>query len=517
MGFNELMHPRNVYRKSPPDFKMLAETFEYFRAFVKESSSGHCTLNFKDPSALRALTYALLEKDFGLNLSIPLDRLIPTVPLRLNYVLWIEDLLSCLPEVFRHVTVRGFDVGTGASCIYPLLGAKLNGWHFLATEVDELSVSLAEKNVKGNGLESKIKVKQVTNGSFLRIPLQDEEQKAFDFCMCNPPFFISEFEASHGSARSEKRPQPTGVCTGAQTETVTGGGEVEFVKEIIKDSLILKEQISWYTSMLGKKSSLAPVLAYLRDNNVKTITTTEFCQGQTMRWGVAWSHLPDVTVQESPCKRRKRAKKSKPLQIVVPDHFLTSQARTDKQMERGANKVTAMANYVKSTLEKLKVDMKTEDEVDQSKTRVVFRCNASEKTWANQRRKRREKLRHSTLHESVHPSRNDTDRQQEGEESISGTENDTGTKAVDPSSFSGDFEGSEVCCIESTSNNNTSQQGDTHPRPLVSFIVRVGTGEEVGGDLPSESVVLEMTWIDGHNKNDLYQLFQFFQNKLSES
>lgn len=59
--------------------------------------------------------------------------------------------------------------------------------------------------------------------------------------------------------------------------------------------------------------------------------------------------------QESPCKRRKRAKKSKPLQIVVPDHFLTSQARTDKQMERGANKVTAMANYVKSTLEKLKV------------------------------------------------------------------------------------------------------------------------------------------------------------------
>ena len=47
--------------------------------------------------------------------------------------------------------------GTGASCIYPLLGAKLNGWHFLATEVDKLSVSFAEENVKQNGLESKIK------------------------------------------------------------------------------------------------------------------------------------------------------------------------------------------------------------------------------------------------------------------------------------------------------------------------------------------------------------------------
>ena len=45
MGFNELMHPKNVYRKSSPDFKIFAEMFEYFRPFVKEYSSGHCTVN----------------------------------------------------------------------------------------------------------------------------------------------------------------------------------------------------------------------------------------------------------------------------------------------------------------------------------------------------------------------------------------------------------------------------------------------------------------------------------------
>ena len=43
------MHPRNVYRKSPPDFKILAETFEYFRPFVKESSSEHSTLEIPVP------------------------------------------------------------------------------------------------------------------------------------------------------------------------------------------------------------------------------------------------------------------------------------------------------------------------------------------------------------------------------------------------------------------------------------------------------------------------------------
>lgn len=90
-----------------------------------------------------------------------------------------------------------------------------------------------------------ILVKEVTHDSFLKVPLEGEDAKEFDFCMCNPPFFVSEFEASHGVTRSDKRPQPSGVCTGTETETVTGGGEVEFVKGIITDSLFLKEQIRY--------------------------------------------------------------------------------------------------------------------------------------------------------------------------------------------------------------------------------------------------------------------------------
>lgn len=48
---------------------------------------------------------------------------------------------------------RGVDVGTGASCIYPLLGAKVAGWSFLATEIDAVSAEWAEKNVRSNGLQ----------------------------------------------------------------------------------------------------------------------------------------------------------------------------------------------------------------------------------------------------------------------------------------------------------------------------------------------------------------------------
>lgn len=48
---------------------------------------------------------------------------------------------------------RGVDIGTGASCIYPLLGARVAGWWFLATEIDGVSADWAEKNVRSNGLQ----------------------------------------------------------------------------------------------------------------------------------------------------------------------------------------------------------------------------------------------------------------------------------------------------------------------------------------------------------------------------
>ena len=48
-------------------------------------------------------------------------------------------------------------VGTGASCIYPLLGTRLNGWSFLATEIDPASVEYATKNVTANNFVDNIK------------------------------------------------------------------------------------------------------------------------------------------------------------------------------------------------------------------------------------------------------------------------------------------------------------------------------------------------------------------------
>lgn len=42
----------------------------------------------------RELACAVLSKDFGLEVVLPADRLVPMVPQRLNYIHWLEDLLE---------------------------------------------------------------------------------------------------------------------------------------------------------------------------------------------------------------------------------------------------------------------------------------------------------------------------------------------------------------------------------------------------------------------------------------
>jgi tRNA1(Val) A37 N6-methylase TrmN6 len=86
-------------------------------------------------------------------------------------------------------------------------------------------------------------VQHVNSGSYLKKPLEDTNLKEVTLCMCNPPFFSSEDEATLGSARTDKRTLPISVNTGSIMETVTSGGEVEFVKRIVDDSLQLCEKV----------------------------------------------------------------------------------------------------------------------------------------------------------------------------------------------------------------------------------------------------------------------------------
>ena len=159
MSLNAFMHPRNIY-KSKPDYNKLSEKYPNFKKVLTFYKNGKPKINFKDPYSLRVLTITLLENDFHLNVDLPLNRLIPAIPQRLNYILWIEDLISLLNQP-KNTQIIGIDIGTGPCCVFPLLGVSLNkNWKFFATEVDEYSINYAINNVIRNHFQNSIEGKK---------------------------------------------------------------------------------------------------------------------------------------------------------------------------------------------------------------------------------------------------------------------------------------------------------------------------------------------------------------------
>lgn len=106
--------------------------------------------------------------------------------------------------------------------------------------------------------------------------------------MCNPPFYTSTADLL-SSATAKSRP-PHSACTGADVEMVTAGGEVAFVSRMIDESKILGERCQWYTSMLGKYSSVENIVERLVAAGINNWAVKDLIQGnKTRRWSVAWS------------------------------------------------------------------------------------------------------------------------------------------------------------------------------------------------------------------------------------
>lgn len=82
---------------------------------------------------------------------------------------------------------------------------------------------------------------------------------------------------------------------------ITPGGEVSFVQRIIADSLVLPPTAiatnTLFSSLLGKYSSLAPVVATLHAGGIGNYTIKVLERGWTKRWVVVWTRsdrrLPD--------------------------------------------------------------------------------------------------------------------------------------------------------------------------------------------------------------------------------
>ncbi|MDF1697272.1 MAG: 23S rRNA (adenine(1618)-N(6))-methyltransferase RlmF [Saprospiraceae bacterium] len=287
------LHPRNIHRNGY-NFEFLVEKYPSLEGHLFVNEYDTITLDFSVPSSIRALNAALLSAHYDISRwDIPNGYLCPPVPGRADHLHYIADLIGSSEN--DTTKKRILDIGTGANVIYPLLGNKIYGWEFLASEVDSRAYKAARQIVELNGLKKKIQVvfQKDANKIFFGVVRREE---TFDACICNPPFHGSQEEAERGSKRKWKnlgkniKKSELQNFGGQNTELSYPGGEVEFIKNMIHESRKLPHLCKWFTTLVSKQSSLKPLEKSLASARVKELKVIPMGQGQKVSRILAWRY-----------------------------------------------------------------------------------------------------------------------------------------------------------------------------------------------------------------------------------
>jgi 23S rRNA (adenine1618-N6)-methyltransferase len=305
------MHPRNPHR-GRYDFKLLIAGSPELAAFVSLNEYGNESVDFTNPSAVRALNRALLKQVYGIvDWDIPSQYLCPPIPGRADHVHFLADLLADGGEIPRGNAIRVLDIGVGANCVYPLIGHREYGWQFVGTEIDPIALANAQRILDANqGMSDAITLRlQTSPDHIFKGVLQANE--VFDLSMCNPPFHASLAEARSGSKRKwknlgrdaeykdalGKNKIPVLNFGGQSSELCCEGGEEAFVCRMIAGSAQFPRSCKWFTTLISKSSSLPGVYRAIKYSGALQNKTLEMAQGQKKSRIVAWTFLDKNQLQ----------------------------------------------------------------------------------------------------------------------------------------------------------------------------------------------------------------------------
>lgn len=281
------MHPKNIHNQ-PYNFKLLCKKHPDLNEFVFINEHGNQTINFSDPNAVFHLNKAILKTHYDIyDWNIPKGYLCPPIPSRADYIHYIADLI----DSDKKNEVNGLDIGTGANCIYSILGAQIYSWFMVGSDINETAVITAKQNVAETPyLSNYINIiHQTNNANIFKGIIQPNEY--YDFTLCNPPFFESEEKALKANKEKTKNlglDKKTNYNFGGQaTELWCNGGEALFIKRMIKQSVAFKNQVGWFTSLVSKASNLPKI--YKQLNKLNAIhKTIEMEQGNKKTRFIAW-------------------------------------------------------------------------------------------------------------------------------------------------------------------------------------------------------------------------------------
>jgi len=301
------LHPRNRHQ-GHYDFPKLIKSSPELGQFLITNPYGKESIDFANPSAVRVFNRALLKSFYGIaHWDIPADYLCPPIPGRADYLHFLADLLAEGNEgvIPRGAAIKALDVGTGANCVYPLIGHSDYGWQFLGSDIDPTAIAAATAIIKSNKLNKAIILRQQGNRKQILLDLINSDER-FDVSLCNPPFHSSLEEAQRGSQRKwralgkadPKRKLPVLNFGGQSQELWCEGGEIGFVTQLIKESTQLGRQVLWFSTLVSKASNLPLIQSTLKKVGAVETRIVEMGQGQKQSRFVAWT-FHDKAKQEA--------------------------------------------------------------------------------------------------------------------------------------------------------------------------------------------------------------------------
>ena len=290
MKKNEL-HKRNKHNDGY-DFDKLIAAFPALKEYVKPNKFGNISVNFFDAQAVIALNSALLFANYGITYwQIPPQSLCPPIPGRADYVHYISDLVGPTKK-----SVKCLDIGVGASCIYPIIGATQYGWEFVGSDIDSDALENAQRIVNNNAaLKNKVTLKLQKNPGKIFEGIIDPND-SFDITICNPPFHNSQDNADKAGMRKLQnltKSKDTKLDLnfgGKSNELWCRGGELRFILNMIAESSKYRNNCTWFTSLVSKDRNLDLLCAELETMKVAQYKTINMQQGNKVSRILAWRY-----------------------------------------------------------------------------------------------------------------------------------------------------------------------------------------------------------------------------------
>jgi 23S rRNA (adenine1618-N6)-methyltransferase len=296
------LHPNNKHRERY-DLEALCAKYKPLKAFVGVNKHGDQSVDFANPEAVLALNTALLQLHYGIKKwSIPQGYLCPPIPGRADYIHHAADLLAASNggKMPTGKNVNCLDIGVGANCIYPLIGATEYKWNFVGSDVDPEALENAAVILASNPkLAKQIELRKQDHDAFI-FEGMIQKGELFDLSISNPPFHATMADAEAGSRRKvrnltrNKEASPVLNFGGKQRELCCVGGERAFVRNMIDQSREYSLQCYWFSTLVSRESNLKAVYSVLTDVGAAEVKTIAMGQGQKSSRIVAWTFLnPD--------------------------------------------------------------------------------------------------------------------------------------------------------------------------------------------------------------------------------